>query len=104
MINEVLLAAAQYMDEHGKAVFVLEDDSGRVCIFGAINAVMPRVWGSRNPQEVHKLEKHLEDYARAWGIGHSVDYIVTSINDHILETKEETVKFMMDAAEWEPSK
>lgn len=94
MINEVLLAAAQYMDKHGKAFGRLRDERGRVCMLGAISMV------ADTGQLATIAESRLEDYAHTHGM---VDDI-PRLNDHILETKEETVKFMMEAAEWEPSK
>ena len=44
--KEVLLAAADYMDAHGKATGHYSDKDGRVCAIGAITAVLH---GDPNP-------------------------------------------------------
>jgi hypothetical protein len=106
MIDETLVAAAQYMDKHGKVCGRLRDEEGRVCILGALIAVVGEgyifyltapdgiVHGKHIASEIR-----LEEYARAQGY-RCVD--IPYLSDVVFKTKEETVKFMMEAAEWEP--
>jgi hypothetical protein len=98
VINETLVAAAQYMDEHGWTRGVSVDHLGRVCMGGAIKMVTDDdELVSLFSSEYYKAWTHLVDYALNLGGVSPVVY-----NDRILKTKEETVKFMMAAAEWEP--
>jgi hypothetical protein len=93
MINETLVAAAQYMDEHGKALGVNVDAEGRVCMMGALEAV-----GEDGVQVIGAVRR-VRDYARAQGLSTTE---ITFISDFLLGEKAETVKFMLEAAEWEP--
>lgn len=99
VINETLVAAAQYMDKHGKAYGVSVDHEGKVCMGGAIKMVThslgPELFSRSS--EYYAAWTHLVNYALNLGGVSPVVY-----NDRILKTKEETVKFMMEAAEWEP--
>ena len=95
MINETLVAAAQYMDEHGKAVGQYEAPDGSVCMMGAIRKVVYR-------SEAFLATRHLRMFVeQKFG---PIKFDIGYVNDYKLHTKEETVKFMMEAAEWEPSK
>jgi hypothetical protein len=108
VINETLIKAAQYMDEHGWTQGQQEDPEGRVCMAGA---VMIAAYG-----EIPEVLVGTPDYLRAWrrlsaycwsGNYLEADIVsvrsVTGVNDFVLKTKEEAVKFLMEAAEWEPS-
>ncbi len=112
MINEDIVAAAQYMDEHGKCVRFYEKD-GSVCMMGALLRVITQadvtVFSKATPEMRYCLEiarQRLSDYAvKVFGAskGYSKTRAITYVNDYCLDTKEETVKFMMEAAEWEPN-
>lgn len=112
MINETILAAAQYMDKHGKARGMYENDEGGVCIMGALRVVIYGKAYLRNGESANRTQNQelgacrcrLERYGTSMGLGNEpgIWRTVTGLNDHHLKTKEETVKFMMEAAEWEP--
>jgi hypothetical protein len=109
MINETLVAAAQYMDEHGKTTGVYESADGHVCMLGALRMVaLGRIKITSEDVGTPRYEIFIEAHRRLQEfiestvseLGVSIPYV----NDRRLQTKEETVKFMMEAAEWEPSK
>jgi hypothetical protein len=107
MINDTLVAAAQYMDKHGKACGQYESSDGRVCMLGAIHMVLYGTSGAQPSwaivQEEFVASRRIEGYAASTKIGEEkLCSSVPAINDYVLDTKEETVKFMMEAAEWEP--
>jgi hypothetical protein len=101
MINETLVAAAQYMDEHGWIQGEQVDSEGRVCMAGALMMVtfgeIPESTFGNN--DYYKAWYRLAGYCRS---KFDTPRSVTGVNDYVLDTKEETVKFMMEAAEWEP--
>lgn len=102
-MDDLLFQAAQYMDEHGKAFGMFEDVDGSVCIVGALRKVClgDRSWLMKpNTEPLLNAYQRLRCYARSVGIVLEHDDI-TALSDRILGTKEETVKFMMEAAEWE---
>lgn len=113
MINETLVRAAQYMDEHGKANGDFRDKEGRVCMIGAIRMVTfpfgHELMTNKNCHDEYLAAyQRLANYVKHLGLltadsMSSFDGIDT-VNDYIHKTKEESVKFMMEAAEWEPSK
>lgn len=57
-------------------------------------------------QEAVNLEKHLVDYAHSLNLDfddQDREDVIPWLNDHVHSTKEQSVKFMMEAAEWEPT-
>jgi len=109
---DLIYQAARYMDEHGKCVQAYRDEYGKVCMIGALRmARLGRVdirnedfmevilEGPRAPvSDLGAAEIHLNDYADHIGLPRGVP----DLNDGFFATKEETVKFMMEAAEWTP--
>ena len=93
------MKAAQYMDEHGKCVEIYEDVEGHVCMTGALRKVC-EVDGLSIREETATFSVaylHLTLYSQTKYGTYPED-----LNDYGFGTKEETVKFMMEAAEWEP--
>jgi hypothetical protein len=112
VINETLIKAAQYVDEHGWTQGTQEDSEGRVCMAGAVEkaAFGEIVREEQNPESREYGEylaawSHLSTYcwSRKFEVGIVPARSVTGINDFVLKTKAEAVKFLMEAAEWEPS-
>src|SRR5262245_21678033 len=108
LMDEVLFQAAQYMDEHGKCTQVYEEDDGRVCMVGAIrkvvfgNAQANRTQSFLDARKASRAEKRLLAYAKHKNLVTLSHSTIPDLNDWIIKTKEETVKFMMEAAEWRP--
>ena len=108
MINKDLVAAAQYMDEHGKCVGRFHDFEDKVCMVGALEKV---IHDGLACNWLHGGKAAPEEKLRYWrALGLLNNYAIKihgsttyQVNDEILETKEETVKFMMEAAEWDGS-
>ena len=106
-MNELIFKAAQYMDEHGKTTGAYERGDGSVCMVGALR----RVIGT----EIRTTNDGMTYEARPWIYGETYNHLtkfaasaghkrpIEEVNDIVLRTKEETVKFMMEAAEWEPT-
>jgi len=102
VLNEDIVAAAQYMDQHGKCIGQCEDAHGQVCMVGALLKVTDGFCNNNWKPELwfryQVARKILESYAlKTYGIAMEIPHV----NDAILDTKEETVKFMMEAAEYE---
>lgn len=100
MINELIFKAAQYMDEHGKTTGMYEDLDGQVCVTGALRKVC-EADGLSMREETATFSvayNHLTLYSQIKYGTYPED-----LNDYGFATKEETVKFMMEAAEWEPT-
>lgn len=108
MINETLIKAAQYMDEHGWTQGTQEDSEGRVCMAGAVEkAAFGEIMREEQNPESREYGEYLEAWSRlsAYCGSHYFENArsVTGTNDYVLKTKAEAVKFLMEAAEWEPS-
>lgn len=107
-MNEDLIKAAEHIDQYGWIQGDLRDDEGRVCLYGALDAVTNRNT-IRKHSRIGKFEeakKHLRNYITSVrGIRTTIDVEtdnVVYLNDFILTSAEEASKVLREAAEWTP--
>lgn len=98
-VSETLFAAARYIDEHGWTRGVGVNDLGEVCLYGALACVTK----DTNELRLFTLPTsaaHLANFIRIERLQGQFTTIF-NFNDSVLESKEEAVKLLMEAAEWE---
>lgn len=92
-MNESLIKAAEYIDEHGWTQGAHQDEDGKVCLLGSLEAVGVCVGGYENFKTLQHLQKFVQvkHYARS----------IPVFNDYVLTSAEEASKALREAAEWE---
>ena len=109
-MDEILMKAAQELDRRGWCKNFGIDDEGRVCLYGAIATVLyPEEYklkdggipsGFQHHEEVADHAERLVSYiafkTNKGGLANIFLY-----NDEVLQTKEEAVKALMEAAEYD---
>lgn len=107
-MNENLIKAAEYIDEHGWTKHKYEALDGSVCLYGAIIRVV-----NRNPDyntvqkspEAKHLNKYVLDKYSLEELPEIVEIDfdpVAILNDEILTSGAEASKVLREAAEWNP--
>ena len=95
--SRVLLDAADYMEKHGFCKNTLEDDHGRVCVLGAINAVV----GSKQPLEwagFPAFEAHRRLSKQIVTICCNTESNLAMWNNHPKRTQEDVIAALRAAA------
>jgi hypothetical protein len=88
--GKVLLEAAEYMEQHGWCRDEFFDDTGAVCLLGAIRRRQPRYSLGGNSPPALRLQNRI--YEKVGG------YLVATWNDEHCESKEQAVTLLRSAA------
>lgn len=103
-MNETLLKAAEYIDQKGWTKDELDDDLGRVCLYGAIGMVTEP---KRDNMAFLTAKQHLRQFVEQV---REIPFItkdgydnVIYLNDFRLTSAEEASKVLREAAEWTPN-
>lgn len=107
-MNENLIKAAEYIEEHGWVRHKFEDLNGAVCLYGAIIKVATRhhdYFGVEDIPEAKHLNKFILDkYGLELNPNHIKDVSfdpVALLNDGVLTSGAEASKVLREAAEWD---
>ena len=98
-MDDVLLKAAQILDERGWCQGSLRDSEGRVCIAGAVRLALFGQTISLEYMDYIIYREKLKSIQKVLYNHPLGPLAIPFFNDKIAETKEECVKLLMEAAE-----